>query len=42
MSGQELKAETEAEDMGEHCLLVCFLWLVQSAFVYDSGPLVQE
>lgn len=41
MSGQGLRAGTEAEAMGEHYLLVCSPRLTQPDFLYNPGPCAQ-
>jgi hypothetical protein len=39
--GRNLEARSEAEAMMECCLLACFPWLLQSAFLYNLGPWAQ-
>lgn len=36
--GRGLGTETETEAMKECCVLACFSWLVQLAFLYSPGP----
>ena len=37
-----LEAGADAEAMKECCLLACFPWLAQSAFLQNPGPPAQE
>ena len=38
MDHSKVRARCEAEAMEEYCLLACFLWLAQFAFLNNTGP----
>lgn len=42
LQGMKLEAGTKTETMEACCLLACFSWLAQPAFLQSPGPQAQE